>query len=57
MKPVLDAFGQLLLKNTLPGKQAIEELRQQHPVLNSRGWRNIKDFCRNRMRTKDPLRY
>ncbi|XP_022099944.1 uncharacterized protein LOC110984258 [Acanthaster planci] len=36
-----------LLALMLPGKQDIEAMQQEHPILHSRFWRNIKDYFRN----------
>ncbi|KAJ8049630.1 hypothetical protein HOLleu_02461 [Holothuria leucospilota] len=44
----------LLVLNTLPGKADIERCIAKEPALHSRTWRNIKDFCRNMMKSMEP---
>ncbi|XP_013382539.1 uncharacterized protein LOC106153235 [Lingula anatina] len=50
---VLKHLGSFLVQGKLPGKEAIMECVEQESALDSRSW---KDFCRNRMQTKDPLK-
>ena len=54
---VIKHLGGFILQKKLPGKNKIlEAIRASHGVLEKRNWRNIKDFCRNKMKTRNPLK-
>jgi len=40
----------LMSSGSIPGKAAIDCCIAREPVLKSRPWTQIKDFCRNRMK-------
>ncbi|XP_071833308.1 uncharacterized protein [Apostichopus japonicus] len=50
-------FKSCFLKNNLPGKDKIMTAIHAEPTLQSRTWRNIKDFIRNQNRKSDPLSF
>jgi len=39
-----------ILQGRLPGKSEIEDCIGAEPCLQNRTWKNIKDFCRSRMK-------
>lgn len=41
----------ILVLNQLPGKKAIEDCISKEPSLSTRSWRNVKDFCRNALKS------
>lgn len=45
-------LGRLLDKNKLPGKKDITACMNAEAALKSRTWRNVKDFCRNKLKWK-----
>ena len=54
-KAVLKHLGKFIVKNKLPGKKDIDDCIRAETILCERSWRNVKDFCRNKMQSKDPL--
>lgn len=42
-------FLSTILRGKLPGAGAIKQCLSEEPVLSNRNWRNVKDFCRNRI--------
>jgi len=49
---VLRHLNQFLIEPQLPGKEAIEQCKENEQILERRSWRNIKDFCRNQILSK-----
>ncbi|XP_071834535.1 uncharacterized protein [Apostichopus japonicus] len=41
-----------MVLNQLPGKSKIDECISKEPVLSTRSWKNIKDYCRNTMKNQ-----
>jgi hypothetical protein len=45
-------FMPSILRKIIPGKDQIEEVRIKETSLDTRSWRNIKDFIRNAIASK-----
>jgi len=48
---VMKQLGKQILRKTLPRKKEIENCLRVEPELRHRNWRNVKDFCRNKMQS------
>lgn len=46
---VLRHLDTLILMHRLPGKMDVEKCKRAEPDANERSWRNVRDFCRNRI--------
>lgn len=52
-KAVMKHLENYILAKKLPGADAIRKCISAEPALKYRSWRNIKDFCRNKITTMD----
>lgn len=52
-KAVMKHLDNYILAKKLPGADAIRKCIDAEPALKHRSWKNIKDFCRNKITTMD----
>ncbi|KAL3886134.1 hypothetical protein ACJMK2_026150 [Sinanodonta woodiana] len=48
---IMKHLGKLISRKTLLGKNEINNCLRTEPALRLRNWRNVKDFCRNKMQS------
>ena len=46
---VLKHLSKFILLKRIPGKMDIDNCIAKEPALSRRSWKNVKDFCRNRI--------